>query len=92
MKTRKLSGILFALGILMLVPAALQAGPVGAALGIRAGLSQEPDQFVAGAQAELGKLGMATVAPSVDWGFGDPGDVIAANLDLRFYLFPLPQT
>ncbi|MCI0330976.1 MAG: hypothetical protein L0196_08550 [candidate division Zixibacteria bacterium] len=87
---KKLKGILLVFGILL--PLEAQTAPVGAALGLRAGLSQEPDQFVVGAQAELGKLGQATVAPSVDLGFGDGSDVTAANLDLRFYLFPLPQT
>lgn len=86
----KIWGILFAFGILL--PLETKAAPVGPALGIRAGLSQNPDQFVIGAQAELGSLGQATIAPSLDLGLGDPGDVIAANLDLRFYLFPLPQT
>lgn len=87
---RKGIGILAAFG-LWLLPSALPA-VTGAALGIRAGVSQEPDQFVAGAQAEFGGLGQATIAPSVDLGFGDPGDLTALNLDLRFYLFPLPQT
>lgn len=75
-----------------LVPAAPQAGPVKAALGIRAGLSQGPDQFAVGAQAEVGSLGLATIAPSIDLGFGDGADLTAVNLDLRWYLFPLPQT
>jgi hypothetical protein len=89
---KNLAGILFAFGIFTLIPANLKAGPVGAALGVRAGLSRNPDQFVIGAQAELGSLGMATIAPSIDLGFGDNSDLTAANLDLRWYLFPLPQT
>jgi hypothetical protein len=87
---KKATGILIAFGVL-LSPAALQAA-AGAALGLRAGLSQNPDQFVVGAQAEIGSLGLATVAPSVDLGFGDNSDLTAANVDLRWYLFPLPQT
>ncbi len=89
---KRLFGILTAFGFLALVPAASWAAPVKAALGVRAGLSQNPDQFVVGAQAEVGSLGLATIAPSVDLGFGDNSDLTAANLDLRWYLFPLPQT
>ena len=89
---KKLSEILIVFGILTLVPATLKAGPVRAALGVRAGLSQNPDQFVVGAQAEVGSLGLATIAPSIDLGFGDNSDLTAANLDLRWYLFPLPET
>ncbi len=89
---RKLLGMLTALGILILAPALLKAGPVKAALGVRAGASSNPDQFVVGAQAEVGSLGLATIAPSIDLGFGDGSDLTAANLDLRWYLFPLPQT
>ena len=94
MVKKSVGGILFAFGILTstLAPAILEAAPVGAALGLRAGLSQNPGQFVIGAQAEVGQLGMATIAPSVDLGFGDGSDLTAANLDLRWYLFPLPQT
>jgi hypothetical protein len=92
MMKKNLSGILLAFGFLILVPAVSKAAPVGPALGIRAGASQNPDQFVVGAQAELGQLGMATLAPSVDLGLGDGSDVVAANVDLRWYLFPLPQT
>ena len=89
---KSLAGILLAFGFLTLVPAAPKAAPVGPALGIRAGFSRNPDQFVIGAQAELGSLGLATIAPSIDLGLGDGSDVTAANLDLRWYLFPLPQT
>jgi len=89
---KRVLGIPLAFGIFILVPAVSKAAPVGAALGIRAGFSQKPDQFVVGAQAELGKLGMATIAPSVDLGFGDGTELTAVNLDFRWYLFPLPQT
>ena len=89
---KRLLGILLGFGILTLVPAVLKAGPVRAALGVRAGASQNPDQFVIGAQAEVGSLGLATIAPSIDLGFGDGSDLTAANLDLRWYLFPLPET
>ncbi len=87
---KSLWGILLAFGILL--PFEGEAAPIGGALGLRVGFSQNPDQFVAGLQAELGQLGQATVAPSVDVGTGDGTTVAAANVDLRWYLFPLPKT
>ncbi len=85
--------ILFSAGILILVlTAPAFAGPIPS-IGLRAGVSQNPDQFVVGGMLELGSaLGPASLVPSVDFGFGDNVDLAAANLDVRFYLFPLPQT
>ena len=83
-------GVLLAFGIFF--PLEAKTAPIKAALGLRAGASWNPDQFVVGAQAEVGSLGLATIAPSVDLGFGDNSDLTAVNLDLRWYLFPLPQT
>ena len=83
-------GVLLAFGILFTFEA--ESAPIKGALGLRAGASSNPDQFVVGAQAEVGQFGMATIAPSIDLGFGDNSDLTAVNLDLRWYLFPLPQT
>jgi hypothetical protein len=80
-------------GILILALNVPGVAGVIPAFGVRAGVSQNPDQFVAGGMVELGSaLGPGSIVPSVDFGFGDNVDLVAANLDLRFYLFPLPQT
>lgn len=80
-------------GILILALAAPAFAGVIPGVGIRGGFNQNPDQFVIGGMLELGSaLGPASLVPSVDFGFGDNADLTAANLDLRFYLFPLPQT
>jgi len=61
-------------------------------LGIRTGMSVGPDQFLIGAQGELGPvIGPAFLVPSLDIGIDDPTTAIA-NLDLRWYLLPLPET
>lgn len=54
-----------------------------AGFGIRSGLGLDPDQWVVGAQALLGKhLGVLRFAPSFDAGFGDDVTTLALNLDL----------
>jgi len=61
-------------------------------LGLRAGLTTEPDQFVIGVQAEFGPvLSSGYLVPSLDLGLEDRTTVLA-NIDLRFYLIPLPET
>jgi hypothetical protein len=61
-------------------------------LGIRAGMSVGPDQFLLGGQAELGPvLDASYLVPSLDLGFDDQTTVIA-NVDLRWYLLRLPET
>ena len=51
-----------------------------------------PDQFFVGAQAELGPVvGAAFLVPSLDFELDDNTSV-AANIDLRWYLLPLPET
>lgn len=62
-------------------------------LGLHAGFSTGPDQFVAGGQAEFGPaVGTAFFAPSLDLGFGGNSTVTVINGDLRWYLLPLPET
>ena len=61
-------------------------------LGFRAGMSAGPDQFLIGGQAELGPvLSSAYLVPSLDLGFDDT-NLLAANVDLRWYLLKLPET
>jgi hypothetical protein len=61
-------------------------------LGMRAGMSMGPDQFLIGGQAELGPvLDASYLVPSLDFGFDDQTTVVA-NLDLRWYLLRLPET
>jgi hypothetical protein len=51
--------------------------------GVRTGLGLDPDQWVVGAQAILGKsLGIFRLAPSFDVGFGSDLSTYALNLDL----------
>ena len=60
-------------------------------LGARIGLDNSPSQFLIGGQGEFGRVaGSAVLAPSVDFSLG--GDGTAANLDLRWYLLPLPES
>lgn len=61
-------------------------------LGLRAGFSLGPDQFVIGGQGEFGPaIGMAYVVPSFDLGLNGR-TTTAANFDLRWYLLPVPET
>ncbi len=62
-------------------------------LGLQAGFSSGPDQFVVGGQGEFGPaVGSAFLAPSVDLGLGGNSTVTVINGDLRWYLLPLPET
>ena len=73
---------------LFIPPSQAVAGP---ALGPRIGLN-EGDDFLVGVQGEFGQvLGTATLAPSLDFKIGDSG-ATTANIDLRWYLLPLPET
>ncbi len=83
--------VLAAVGMLVTSITDSHAGG-GRGLGLRAGMSMGPDQFFVGAQAELGPVvGAAFLAPSLDFEFDDQTSV-AANIDLRWYLLPLPET
>ena len=64
----------------------------GYGLGVRAGWSSGPSEFIIGAQGEFGRvLQTARFVPSVDFTLGD-NKVTAINADFRWYLFPLPET
>jgi hypothetical protein len=77
--------------LVVLVPAAhSQAG--AAALGPRLSFSDGADDVLLGVQSEFGAvLGPLVLAPGLEWGLGD-GDQTLANVDLRWYLLPLPET
>lgn len=73
------------------VPTASSAGSSssGKSVGARAGFGINPDQFVIGVQAVLGRtMKIARIAPSVDIGLGDDVTVLAFNLDARLFLTP----
>ena len=60
-------------------------------LGARIGIDNSASQFLIGGQGEFGRVaGSAVLAPSLDFSLG--GDGTAANLDLRWYLLPLPES
>lgn len=60
-------------------------------LGARIGIDNSASQFLIGGQGEFGRIaGSAVLAPSLDFSLG--GDGTAANLDLRWYLLPLPES
>lgn len=62
------------------------------ALGIRAGWNSQPDNAYLGLQTEFGRvLGGGHLAPSLDVELGDGSSTIV-NGDIRWYLFPLPET
>lgn len=62
--------------------AAVERGP-NHGFGVRTGLGLDPDQWVIGAQAVLGRsLGIFRMSPSFDAGFGDGVSTYALNLDL----------
>ena len=64
----------------------------GNGIGILAGTDTGPNDFFIGGQAEFGPIiNSAFLVPSVHIGFDD-GTSGAANLDLRWYLLPLPET
>lgn len=59
--------------------------------GLRAGYGTNPDQFVIGAQAVLGKtLGFMQFAPGIDAGFGDDMTTYLINADFRLLSFSPP--
>ena len=61
-------------------------------LGMRAGMSVGPDQFLIGAQGEFGPIVASSfLVPSLDFGLDDQ-TTFTANIDLRWYLLPLPET
>ncbi|PKK82593.1 MAG: hypothetical protein CVT49_12995 [candidate division Zixibacteria bacterium HGW-Zixibacteria-1] len=63
----------------------------GKGFGLRAGYGTNPDQFVIGTQAILGKtLGFMRFAPSFDVGFGDKMTTYLVNADFHLLSFAPP--
>ena len=63
------------------------------AFGFRAGYGTNPDQFVFGPQAVLGRtLGFMRFAPSIDIGFGDNMSTYLFNADFRVLSFSPPES
>lgn len=59
--------------------------------GPRLGYGVNPDQFLIGGQAIMGKMfKIARLAPSIDAGFGDHATVVTFNADLQLNLFQPP--
>jgi len=72
--------------------AARAADDSGKSYGIRAGISSNPDQFVIGAQADMGEVyRQVRVVPSIDAGFGDHLTTFAFNGDVQLFV-PLPKS
>jgi hypothetical protein len=64
---------------------------VAKGFGLRTGYGTNPDQFVIGAQAVLGKtLGFMRFSPSIDAGFGDDMSSYLFNADFRLLSFSPP--
>lgn len=82
--------------LLILIPASSawsqdNSGVPKKAFGIRAGYGTEPDQFVFGAQAVLGRtLKFMRFAPSADVGFGGGVTTFLFNGDVRVFTFATP--
>ena len=79
--------ILLAIGV---TPA--QSAGFSKAIGPYGGYGQQPDQFFFGGRAEFGRFGPAVFSPGIDVGFGDNTTVTTINVDLKWYLLPLPDT
>lgn len=76
----------------LIAPAAAANSP-RMGLGLRPlGFSINPDQYVVGVQAVMGKYYRGRLAPSVDFGFGDNATVITGNFDLKIDLFSPPKS
>jgi hypothetical protein len=78
--------------IALIVSACVSAqSALAGSVGLRAGFGINPDQVVVGAQGQLSgkKLKAFSLAPSVDFGFGDNITTICGNVDFLLDL-PLP--
>ena len=75
---------LFRSAFLALVVVAICASPALAGVGLQAGLSLSPDDFIAGVHWKSSPLAeQLYLVPSVEAGFGD-ATMIAGNLDLHY--------
>jgi hypothetical protein len=75
--------------LLLVVVSSARSSQPNRSFGVRAGFGIDPDQFVFGVQAVLGRtMKIARIAPSADIGLGDDVTVLAFNLDARLSLTP----
>lgn len=88
-----IAGALMAAGVVLAAAFSASAGDdAGRAYGMRAGYGSDPDQFVIGAQADLGKTyKWVHFCPSIDAGIGDHITTIGFNGDFKAFL-PLPKS
>jgi len=71
---------------------ARSADEAGKCYGLRAGYGLDPDQFVVGAQADMGSIYRNVhFAPSFDAGFGDHLTTLTFNGDINIFLH-LPKS
>ncbi len=92
MRRLALGSILICAGILLSAAAVNAASDSGKCYGIRAGYSSKPDQFVIGAQADMGEIyRRVRIVPSIDAGFGDHLTTFAFNGDVQLFV-PLPKS
>ena len=92
MKRYALCTLFAACVILVSAVAANSADESGKCYGIRAGYSSKPDQFVIGAQADMGEIYRRVhIVPSIDAGFGDHLTTFAFNGDIQLFV-PLPKS
>jgi hypothetical protein len=75
--------------LLLVVASSASSSQPNRSFGIRGGFGIDPDQFVFGVQAILGRtMKIARIAPSADIGLGDDVTVFTFNLDARLSLSP----
>jgi len=93
MKVWRIYGLAIVATLLLNVAASAQSSSHSPSkgFGLRTGYGTNPDQFVVGAQAVLGKtLGFMRFAPSIDAGFGDDMSSFLFNADFRLLSFSPP--
>ncbi|MEW5923709.1 MAG: hypothetical protein AB1746_06955 [Candidatus Zixiibacteriota bacterium] len=95
MKTRRLIASVWPLFIFLILPgiAFAEGALTVKGIGPRAGMGINPDQFVFGAQAVMGRmLKIANLASSIDVGFGNNVTDVTFNADLQLTLLRPPKS
>lgn len=84
----KKTGIALALFVLAASTAVAQQGPGFRGWGLRGGVSDRPDQFLVGAQVDLGELfENFRFIPNVELGVGDDQNILSVSAP-AFYRWP----
>ena len=84
----KRTAIAAALSLLAATSAAAQPGPGFRGWGLRAGITDRPDQFLIGAQADFGELfENLRFIPNVELGVGDDQNILSVSAPV-FYRLP----